>query len=95
MEKIDITKGEIINLGSSEVHKVEHVISMLCSQIDKTISPIIQEKQGLFKEISEQYVDFSKLKGLISNYRPTDIDSGLKLTIDWYKEYKDQLVRPS
>jgi len=95
MEKIDITKSQIINLGSAEVHRVENVIDILCSKIDPKIKPIIKEKQGSFIEIEEQYVDFSKLKGLVENYKPTDLDTGLKLTIDWYREFSDKLPRPS
>jgi len=95
MEKIDITKSQIINLGSSEIHKVKNVIDMLCSQIDPKIKPVIQEKHGSFKEIEKQYVDFSKLKNLVKDYDPIDIETGLKLTIDWYDKFKDQLARPS
>jgi nucleoside-diphosphate-sugar epimerase len=95
MEKIDITKSQIINLGSAEIHKVEHVVDILCSQIDSKIKPIIKEKQSSFKEIEEQYVDFSKLKGLVKDYNPTDLETGLKLTIDWYREFSSKFPQPS
>jgi len=95
MEKINITKSQIINLGSAEVHKVKSVIDILCQQIDPKIRPIIKEKQDLFIEIEEQYVDFSKLKGLVEDYNPTDLESGLKITIDWYRKFSDQLSKPS
>ena len=95
MEKIDITKSQVINLGSAEIHKVEHVVNILCSQIDSKIKPIVKEKQDLFKEIEEQYVDFSKLKGLVKDYSPTDLETGLKFTIDWYEKFSGKLARPS
>lgn len=95
MEKIDITKSQIINLGSGEIYKVENVVNMLCEKIDSKTRPIIKEKQDTFKEIEEQYVDFSKLKGLIKDYKPTSLEAGLKLTIDWYKEFSGKLARPS
>jgi len=95
MEKIDITKSQIINLGSAEIHKVKSVIDILCSQIDSKIKPIIKEKQGSFIEIEEQYVDFSKLKDLVEGYNPTSLEDGLEKTIDWYRKFSDQLARPS
>ena len=95
MEEIDITKAQIINLGSAEIYKVGSVIDSLCLQIDPKIKPVIKEKQDLFKEIEKQYVDFSKLKSLVKDYNPTDLETGLKLTIDWYSKYKDRLLRPS
>ncbi len=74
------------------------IVVKLCSyrpQIDPKIKPVIKEKQDLFKEIEKQYVDFSKLKSLVKDYNPTDLETGLKLTIDWYSKYKDRLSRPS
>ena len=95
MENIDITKSHIINLGSGEVHKVKKVIDQLCINIDPKIKPIIREKQDLFKEIEKQYVDFTKLTSIVKDFSPTNLEDGLKLTINWYEKHKDKLPRPS
>jgi CDP-glucose 4,6-dehydratase len=95
MEKISVTKSQIINLGSSEIHKVKDVINSLCEYINPEIKPIIKDKADLFKEIEKQYVDYSKLKGLVNDYTPIPLNKGLKLTIDWYSKNKDKLIRPS
>ena len=95
MEQIDVTKSHVINLGSGEVHKVYDVITELCTRISPEVKPVIKEKENLFKEIEQQYLDYEKLKGFIPDYNPVDLNTGLENTIEWYSQHKTQLPRPA
>jgi CDP-glucose 4,6-dehydratase len=94
MEKIDITKSNIFNLGSGEIYKIEDIIKFICKKIDHKIEPIIVEKNNQFKEIEQQYLDIEKVKNTLDNYKTISLDEGLDRTIEWYRNYEHEIPRP-
>ncbi|MDC3315672.1 GDP-mannose 4,6-dehydratase [Candidatus Thioglobus sp.] len=94
MEKIDITKSNIFNLGSGEIHQIENIIKLMCEKIDSNINPVMINKSSLFKEIEQQYLDIEKVRKVLTDYKTVDLDEGLNKTISWYKEYLNQIPRP-
>ena len=95
MEKIKITRGEIYNLGSGSVYKIFELINLITKKINKNIKVNIIQKDVLFKEIEEQYLDYNKLKLIIDDYNPISMDNGLDLTIEWYKKHSNILPNPN
>lgn len=94
MKNIDITKSEIINLGSGTTMKIAEVIEHITKNIDKNIAPVIIEKDASFIEIEKQYLDLSKMKKLLPKFSHTSFESGVKNTIEWYGRYKDNIASP-
>ena len=94
MEKIDITKSNIFNLGSGDIYKIEDIIKFICKKIDHKIEPIIVEKNNQFKEIEQQYLDIEKVKNILDNYKTISLDEGLDRTIEWYRNYENEIPRP-
>jgi len=94
MEKIDITKSNIYNLGSGEIHKIEDIIKLICKKIDPSIEHVVVEKSNLFKEIEQQYLDIEKVKSVIDNYKTLSLDEGIDRTIEWYRKYENKIPRP-
>ena len=95
MENINKTKGEVFNLGSGSIYKIADLIKFITNKIDSSIEVNIVKKDAFFKEIEEQYLDYSKLKSLVTDYNPISMESGIDLTIDWYKRNKKLLPMPS
>ena len=94
MEEIDITRSNIFNLGSGDVHKIEKLIKMMCEKVDPSIRYVIIDKDSKFKEIEQQYLDIEKVKSYIDGYKTTSIEEGMSRTISWYKKYIDEVPRP-
>jgi CDP-glucose 4,6-dehydratase len=94
MEKIDITKSNIYNLGSGEIHQIENIIKLICKKIDSSIEHVVVEKNNLFKEIEQQYLDIEKVKSVIDNYKTLSLNEGIDRTIEWYKKYENKIPRP-
>ena len=95
MENIEITKSEIYNIGSNSVHKISEVLDMMAGKLPDGPDVKIVDKNILFKEIEEQYVDYSKLMKVVSDYSPIALDEGLDATIDWYRRHYKNLMIPS
>jgi CDP-glucose 4,6-dehydratase len=90
MEKIDKTKLHAINLGSGYKYNIKSIVELICSMLNTDYKPKIIEKDPVFKEIEEQYLDLTKLKSFLPDFEPRELHEGLKKTISWYKELYDK-----
>ena len=56
-----------------------------------------KQKRGdqFFREIEEQYVDYSKLMKIFPEFAPRSIQDGLDPTIEWYKGHYRNMPVPS
>jgi len=95
MEKIENTKAQVFNIGSKSVHKIYEVMDEIIKLMPQNAKIDIVEKDPLFKEIEEQYVDFSKLLSIYPDFNPRSLKKGLSETIDWYSKNFNNLPRPS
>ena len=60
------------------------------------IKPSITENDiKKYKEIEEQYLDYSKLMKIIPEYSPRSILEGLDPTIKWYTTHFNSMPIPS
>ena len=63
------------------------IVDKILRQMGSTLSPEIRNEAS--NEIRHQYLSADKAHRLL-NWTPAfNIDQGLKLTIDWYKEFLD------
>ena len=78
---------EVFNLGNNKSENLMNVISLIEKALDK--SAIIDFKPIQPGDVLETFADIDySIEKL--NYKPTtNIDKGVKLFIDWYKEYYD------
>ena len=82
--------GEAYCVGGMGHYKILDIIEMIIATINPILQPEICEKDISFKEITEQWIDSSKLKGLGWNPE-TSLHDGLLQTIEYYKkEYNDK-----
>lgn len=79
-----IKGNRIFNFGSGNKASVKEVINKIVKYSGSDLSiEYIDPQRSL--EISEQYVSFAKAKKILDWNPKTDLDTGLKKTINWYK----------
>ena len=95
MEEIDVSRSNIFNIGSSSIHTISEVMELVTNKMPQDLSVQIVKKDPLFKEIEEQYVDFSKFLSVVDEYSARSLDDGLNDTIEWYTRNHKYLPIPS
>ncbi len=81
----DDTIGEIINIGSNFEISIERLLNLIKEQMSSDIKLISEDKRKRPEnsEVFRLCCDNQKIKKMV-NYEPkTDLQSGLKKTIDW------------
>ena len=85
MKNIDKTKGQAFNIGGGIIKSIEEVVLMIIDKINPNIEVRYVKKD--FPEITHQYLDSSKIINTIGWQPKINFDTGIDLTIDFYKEY--------
>ncbi|MCO6509338.1 MAG: GDP-mannose 4,6-dehydratase [Aridibacter famidurans] len=80
------TNGEAFNFGYGEPVTVLELVDEILSVMDRTdLEPLILNEAS--NEIREQYLDCSKAQKLL-DWKPNyERREGLRLTVEWYKQY--------
>lgn len=89
MEKIDVTRGHPINLGSGETFRVGDLMEQICETVGSDLRAKIVEKADSFKEIEKQWLDLSKLRSFVPDYECVSMPEGLSKTIEWYTKFNE------
>lgn len=77
--------GESFNFSNEIQVTVLEIVEKILRLMDSTLSPEIRNEAS--NEIRHQYLSADKAHRLL-DWKPSfNIDEGLKLTIDWYKEF--------
>jgi NAD dependent epimerase/dehydratase len=91
----DYFKGEVVNIGSGREISIEDLIEII-SQIMKVDVKIDEDKKrvrNINTEVQQLLCDNTKIKTYTDWKSEVDLETGLQLTIDWFKEnlhlYKD------
>lgn len=83
VNNIEKTKGEAFNIGSGEVISIENLVNMILGKIDKNLKITYESKS--FPEITNQYLDSSKIKNLTGWVHSTNLSDGLDASIKMYE----------
>ncbi|MDD5454497.1 MAG: NAD-dependent epimerase/dehydratase family protein [Candidatus Ratteibacteria bacterium] len=86
--KFDSLKGEVINIGNSDITAVKEIANIILSQLNKPQSLISYEKNQKQDSIS-LVPSIMKAKILFSWSPKIGIEYGLERTIDWYIKNRD------
>src|SRR5437870_7372222 len=88
----DDVRGEAFNAGGGEPHRVREVVEVVARLAGTGLEPDVRGTGNPAGEIDRQYVDPEKLQR-ITGWRPeVDLERGLELTLEWYRDHPD--VRP-
>ena len=93
-EKIDEAKGEAFNFGSGEPVQMLELVSKIVRLMgkEKELEPQVMLKTKIEREIDAQYLASDKIFKKFGWKPATDLDRGLKKTIEWYSANFDSLV---
>ena len=89
VEKIenDNLKGEAFNFSYETPKTISEVVQDILYLMDSDLMPVIQNAES--NEMKHQYLTAQKARNLL-NWKPNyDYNSGLKRTIEWYRDYFD------
>ncbi|MDD3474298.1 MAG: GDP-mannose 4,6-dehydratase [Candidatus Dojkabacteria bacterium] len=87
VHNIDETKGNSYNISSECKYTTEDVVHKFLELTNTKKIIDFKEKESTFKEIPEQCLNTNKLKSVIKWSPSYNLESGLKETIEKYKEW--------
>jgi CDP-glucose 4,6-dehydratase len=81
--------GEAFNAGGERPHSVREVVELIAAAAGTGAEPDFQGAGTPDGEIDRQFVDSTKLREL-TGWRPeVDLESGLRRTLEWYREHPE------
>lgn len=83
-ENIDITRGKAFNLASSNVMSVTEIVNRISKVLERPVKMEILNQAKA--EISEQYLDGSRIKNMIGWKPKISFEEAIKETFEWYKK---------
>ncbi len=86
IEDHQIEKNRIFNFGTGKAISVSELIDTIMT-ITRSNLKIKQIPDAREHEVDEQRVDWTKAKRILKWWPHVALVNGLKLTIDWYKDY--------
>jgi CDP-glucose 4,6-dehydratase len=79
--------GEAFNAGSDAPRSVLEVVELVCRLAGTGVTPEVRGQGTPPGELSEQWVDSTKLR-TASGWAPrVDLEEGLRRTLEWYRAY--------
>lgn len=87
ISNIDKTRGEAFNISSGERLSTEQVADIFFLIADTRKEIEFKEKESIFKEIPEQYLDTSKIKKVTGWESKYTFETGLKNAVEGYKKW--------
>lgn len=85
-------KNQIINIGAGREHSIKEFAQKICSKVNFDFQKI-QFDLSKYVGARSKILSIAKLQKLLPDYQPTDLDEGLKGTIDWFIEHQQTLVK--
>jgi CDP-glucose 4,6-dehydratase len=80
--------GEAFNAGGGRPHRVLDVVRKICELSGSGLEPDVHGAGTPSGEIDRQWLDFSKLQALTGWTPATDLDEGLRRTIEWERAHR-------
>jgi nucleoside-diphosphate-sugar epimerase len=81
--RVKKTKGEVINIASSQAATVNETIDMINELLDKNIKPVYADPRP--GDVKHSLADISAAQNLIGFEPKVPFKQGLQLAIDWYR----------
>jgi CDP-glucose 4,6-dehydratase len=83
--------GEAFNAGGDRPHSVLEVVELACKVAGTGVRPDVRGTGTPAGEITRQWVDSTKLRTLSGWAPQVSLEEGLRRTVEWYREYFEQL----
>jgi CDP-glucose 4,6-dehydratase len=86
-------RGEAFNAGGGTPHRVDEVVGLICRLAGSGVKPDVRGAGVPHGEIDRQWLDATKLCALTGWQPQVDLETGLRLTIEWYRRHPEALGR--
>lgn len=80
-------QGQAFNAGAGRPRRVLDVVELICDLAGTGMRPEIRGDGVPGGEINRQWVDYSKLAEVTGWQPETELEDGLRRTIEWYRRY--------
>jgi CDP-glucose 4,6-dehydratase len=84
--------GQAFNAGSGRPTSILEVVQTVCRLVGSDVEPDVRGAGTPAGEIDRQYVDAGKIRELCGWVPEHDLESGLEITIDWYRDALPELA---
>lgn len=87
IEKLDSgeVKNQIFNLAFGEGHTLVKLVELISSNLEREPNVIVEDSK--LGEVTHYIADIRKAKELLGYNPQTDLSSGIKKMIEWWREY--------
>jgi CDP-glucose 4,6-dehydratase len=90
-EKIDGVIGEAFNFGAGEQVTMRDLVERIIKLSGKNLKPNVLLQKKIEREIDAQYLSSEKIEKRLGWRAKIDLDSGLRMTMEWYREYLPEI----
>jgi CDP-glucose 4,6-dehydratase len=90
-EKIDGVIGEAFNFGAGEQVAMLDLVERIIKLSGKNLKPNILLQRKIEREIDAQYLSSEKVEQRLGWRAQIDLDEGLRLTMEWYREHLHEI----
>jgi CDP-glucose 4,6-dehydratase len=90
-EKIDGVMGEAFNFGAGEQVTMRDLVERIIKLSGKDLKANILLQRKIEREIDAQYLSSEKVEKRLGWRAQIDIDEGLRLTMEWYREHLHEI----
>ncbi len=78
--------GEAVNVGTGDIYTVSEIVQSICDHTEVSRETEVWKKPVTLTEIPEQWLDLTKLHGLIGMpCNVVTLQEGVKRTVEWYR----------
>jgi CDP-glucose 4,6-dehydratase len=85
----DEVRGEAFNAGGGSPHPVREVVEIVARLAGTGVEPEIRGEGNPAGEIDRQWVDPTKIRGVLGWEPGVGLEEGLGRTIEWYREHPE------
>ena len=93
LDRADV-RGEAFNAGGGRSYLVSDVVELILRLAGSEVEPEIVGSGNPEGEIDRQYVDPTKLRETLGWTPAVELEDGMRMTIDWYREHPEALAVP-
>jgi GDP-L-fucose synthase len=83
--------NELVNIGAGEEYSIRQFAERICALVDYDPN-LIQYDTSRYVGARSKFLILDKLQTLMPTFRATDLEVGLKRTIDWFLANQDRLL---
>jgi GDP-L-fucose synthase len=87
LKLVETRDNDLVNIGNGEEFSIRHYAETICRLVGYDFSKI-QFDTAKYVGVKSKRLSTQKLKGILGELKRTDLESGLRQTVDWFARQK-------